>query len=102
MWEWMAWTPPVAFFFAGVALMLLGMTVWEVVSPSVLRRGFLPMATTRGDRLFVGLLGAAFSNLALVGCAGWLAEFLSLAAEPSVWWSFAFSVVLVVWVVRKG
>jgi predicted small integral membrane protein len=38
-----------------------------VVSPSSPRRGLLPMRTTRGDRLFVGLLGSAFMNLAWVG-----------------------------------
>ena len=31
------------------------------------RRGFLPMATTRGDRLFIGLLGAAYIHLAWLG-----------------------------------
>jgi hypothetical protein len=35
----------------------------------LLRKGFLPMATTRGDRLFIGLLSAAYINLALVGWA---------------------------------
>ena len=53
---WMAWTTPVAVFFGGIGLMLAAMTVWEIRSPSVMRRGFLPIATTRGDRLFIGLL----------------------------------------------
>ncbi|MFP5406147.1 MAG: DUF2160 domain-containing protein, partial [Gammaproteobacteria bacterium] len=52
MFHWMAWTAPVAVFFVGVALLLAGMTLWELKSPSTVRRGFLPMATTRGDRLF--------------------------------------------------
>ena len=47
--------------------MLIGMTVWEIKSPTVLRKGFLPIATTRGDRLFIGLLAAAYLNLAFVG-----------------------------------
>ena len=56
-WHWMAWTPPTGLFFACIALMLAGMTVWELRSPiAVERKGFLPMATTRGDRLFIGLL----------------------------------------------
>ena len=50
--EWMAWTVPTATFFITIALILAGMTVWEILSPTVLRRGFLPIATTRGDRLF--------------------------------------------------
>ena len=30
MFEWMAWTLPVAVFFACIVLMLVGMTVWEL------------------------------------------------------------------------
>lgn len=64
---WMAWTLPVALFFSAVGLMLLGMTLWQIKSPSVERRGFLPLATTRGDRLFIGLLAAAYLNLIWAG-----------------------------------
>ncbi len=67
MFNWMAWTLPVAVFFISIALMLVGMTVWELKSPTVLRKGWLPMATTRGDRLFIGLVAAAWLNLAFVG-----------------------------------
>ena len=66
MFEWMAWTLPVAVFFSSIVLMLAGMTVWELKSPTLLRKGFLPIATTRGDRLFIGLLSAAYLNLAFV------------------------------------
>lgn len=79
----MAWTMPVGIFFAAIALMLVGMTAWELASPTVARRGFLPMSTTRGDRLFIGLLGAAWIHLA------WLA----LATQP-LWWG---SIVAVLW-----
>jgi predicted small integral membrane protein len=47
--------------------MLIGMTIWQVKSPSIERKGFLPIATTRGDRLFIGLLSAAYVNLAWAG-----------------------------------
>ena len=60
MFAWMVWTTPVAVFFIFIALLLAAMTVWEIKSPTTLRKGFLPMATTRGDRLFIGLLGAAW------------------------------------------
>ncbi|GAB0061820.1 hypothetical protein IBA8401_28480 [Pseudomonas syringae] len=50
--EWMSWTLPTAAFFISIALLLAGMTVWELRSASIERRGFLPIATTRGDRLF--------------------------------------------------
>jgi predicted small integral membrane protein len=65
--EWMAWTTPVAIFFACVASLLIGMTLWELRAPTVPRKGFLPIVTTRGDRLFIGLLAAAYVNLAWAG-----------------------------------
>ena len=39
----------------------------ELKSADRVRKGFLPIATTRGDRLFIGLLIAAYVNLAFVG-----------------------------------
>jgi predicted small integral membrane protein len=102
MFNWMAWTLPVAVFFICIVLMLVGMTVWEIKSPTVMRKGFLPIATTRGDRLFIGLLGAAYINLAFVGLAGWITEWLSLEQEPSIWISFVASMVWLAGVMRKG
>ncbi len=69
--EWMAWTVPTAIFFITIALMLTGMAIWEVVSPTVERRGVLPIATTRGDRLFIGLLGSAYLAIAWLGLTDW-------------------------------
>jgi predicted small integral membrane protein len=102
MFEWMAWTTPVAVFFCCIALMLVGMTVWEIKSPTTARKGFLPMETTRGDRLFVGLLSAAYVNLAFVGISGRLVEWMGLEAEPSIWISFVVSMALLGLVMRKG
>ena len=102
MFTWMVWTTPVAIFFTCIVLMLIGMTVWEIKSPTVERKGFLPMRTTRGDRLFIGLLGAAYINLAFVGAAGWIAERLALEAEPSIWVSFVISMAWLALVMRKG
>jgi predicted small integral membrane protein len=65
--SWMAWTLEVAVFFSSVVLMLIGMTIWQVRSPSIERKGFLPISTTRGDRLFIGLLSAAYVNRAWAG-----------------------------------
>ena len=64
---WMAWTPEVAIVVICLGLKLAGMTVWQCRSPSIARKGFLPMPTTRGDRLFIGLLTAAYVNLAWAG-----------------------------------
>lgn len=102
MLEWMAWTTPVAIFFTCIVLMLVGMTVWEIKSPTVLRKGFLPIATTRGDRLFIGLLAAGYINLAFVGLAGKLVQWLSLDQEPSIWIGFAISMAVLALVMRRG
>ena len=82
--------------------MLVGMTVWELKSPTSLRRGFLPLETTRGDRLFIGLLAAAYVNLAFVGVSGKLMVWMGLQTEPSIWISFVLSMVLLVVTIRKG
>ena len=65
--KWMAWTPPIAIFFICIGLLLIAMTVWELRSPTVARRGLLPLVTTRGDRLFIGLLAAAGSLTLIPG-----------------------------------
>lgn len=66
--SWMAWTWPTAAFFIFIALCLAAMTVWELKSPGgAPRHGILGLDTTRGDRLFISLLGSAFIFL------GWLA-----------------------------
>jgi predicted small integral membrane protein len=98
----MYWTTPVAIFFCCVGLLLAGMTVWEIKSPTVLRKGFLPMRTTRGDRLFIGLLAAAYVNLAFVGLSAKLMEWLSLEVEPSIWFSFVLSMLLLGLIMRKA
>lgn len=102
MFDWMVWTLPVAVFFTCIGLTLVGMTVWEIKQPTVLRKGFLPIATTRGDRLFIGLLSAAYINLVFIGLAGKFAEWFSLDAEPSIWISFVLSMVALGLVMRRG
>jgi predicted small integral membrane protein len=102
MFDWMVWTTPVAVFFTCIALTLIGMTVWEIKAPNVKRKGFLPIATTRGDRLFIGLLSAAYINLAFVGLAGKFMQWFKLDAEPSVWISFVISMAVLALVMRKG
>lgn len=102
MFEWMVWTTPVAIFFTCVVLLLAGMTVWEIKSPTVLRKGFLPIATTRGDRLFIGLLSAGYVNLAFIGLSGKFASWFSLEQEPSVWIGFVISMAVLGLVMARG
>lgn len=102
MFDWMVWTTPVAVFFSCIALTLLGMIVWEIKSPTIKRRGFLPIATTRGDRLFIGLLSAAYINLAFVGLAEKLGKWMNLSDPPSVWISFIVSMAVLALVMSRG
>ena len=68
---WMAWTWPTAAFFAFILLCLIAMAIWERISPGgAPRRGVLGLDTTRGDRLFISLLGSAFIFLAWLGFVG--------------------------------
>ena len=84
--DWMAWTLPTALFFGSIATILAGMTVWELRSPCVERKGFLPISTTRGDRLFIGLLGSAYLHLLVVGTTDWS---VWIASVLSLFWLFA-------------
>jgi len=102
MLSWMVWTTPVAVFFGCVGLMLVAMTVWELKSPTVPRKGFLPIETTRGDRLFIGLLVAGYINLFLLGIGESLMTWFELAEEPSAWVGLAISAVVLFWIMRKG
>ena len=102
MFEWMAWTLPVAVFFCSIVLMLIGMTVWEIKSPTVERKGWLPITTTRGDRLFIGLLSAAWVNLAFVAVSEKMIVWFGLESEPSIWISFVISMALLALIMRKG
>ncbi|CAH1044368.1 MULTISPECIES: DUF2160 domain-containing protein [Halomonas] len=89
--SWMVWTLPTAIFFSSIAAMLAGMTIWELRSPSIERKGFLPISTTRGDRLFISLLSAAFIHLGVIG-------FTSL----SIWIALALSAVWLLVLMRWG
>ena len=89
--DWMVWTRPTAIFFAVIVGLLVFMAVWEVLSPTAARRGFLPMATTRGDRLFIALLTAAFVHMA------WLA-----LTDATLWGAFGASLALAAVIGRWG
>lgn len=89
--DWMAWTLPTAAFFTAVGLVLLGMTLWELRAPGVARRGWLPIVTTRGDRLFIGLLGSAYLHLLVIGVTDW-----------SIWVASLLSLVWLLAVMRWG
>jgi len=67
MLDWMAWTWPTATFFLVIAALLFSFTILAIKFPEVPRTGVLRTETTRGDRLFITLLGSAFINLGWLG-----------------------------------
>lgn len=69
-WAWMAWTWQTAVFFGLVAVLLGVMTTLAIRWPETPHNGVLRIPTTRGDRLFVALLGTAFINLLWLGIVG--------------------------------
>ncbi|ODM41193.1 DUF2160 domain-containing protein [Cereibacter johrii] len=79
---WMAWTWPTAAFFVTIGSLLVLMTVLAVARPEVPRVGILRIETTRGDRLFISLLGSAFL------CLGWLA-----LMGPPLWGALALCLI---------
>jgi predicted small integral membrane protein len=88
--EWMAWTRPTAIFLLLLVAMLALMTVLGIRYPAVARKGFLPMATTRGDRLYIGLLGVALIHLAWLGATelalGWASLIAALWLTAVLRW----------------
>lgn len=88
--SWMAWTWPTAIFFLTILALLIAMGVWEYARPGGHPRiGILRFETTRGDRLFISLLGSAFIAL------GWLG-----LTELSLWWAVAISLIYAMGVFR--
>lgn len=68
---WMAWTPATLAFFVFVfaAIAAMGLLEWHRPGGAP-RDGVLGLRTTRGDRLFIGLLGSAYIFLAWLGLFG--------------------------------
>jgi predicted small integral membrane protein len=60
---WMAWTWQTAIFFVFIAACLVTMTTLVFTHPETERHGVLRIPTTRGDRLFLSLLGSGFIHL---------------------------------------
>ena len=88
---WMAWTPATFALFCGIfgAIALIGILEGFKYKDGIERRGILGLTTTRGDRLFITLLGSAYIFLA------WLA----IMGTP-LWGPLAISLVYGVFVFR--
>lgn len=88
---WMAWTWQTGLFFGALALALVVMTLLAIYRPETERVGVLGIPTTRGDRLFISLLGSAFLHLA------WIAFF----GGEGLWWASVIALIYAAWVFRK-
>ena len=87
---WMAWTPATLAFFAFIFLAIAAMGALEWRSPGgAPRHGILGLDTTRGDRLFISLLGSSYiflGWLALIGTPLWGALAVAIAWGAFVFW----------------
>jgi predicted small integral membrane protein len=99
---WMAWTPGTGLFFVLIA-MGLGLLTWLAQRyPEVERIGALGIATTRGDRFFISLLGSAFIHLAWIGLIGASTLFSFGGLEVSrLWGGSIASLLFAAWVFRR-
>lgn len=71
MFSWMAWTWPTALLMMGIFLAIGTIIVIEIKKPGTSERhGILGLTTTRGDRLFLSLLGTSYIFLAWLGFFG--------------------------------
>ncbi|PZQ95720.1 MAG: glycerol-3-phosphate ABC transporter [Cereibacter sphaeroides] len=85
---WMAWTLPTALFFLVIGALLILFTILAIRFPETPRMGILHIETTRGDRLFITLLGSAFIHLITLAVLGadliWVAPILCLVYAAAV------------------
>lgn len=91
MLSWMAWTWPTGLFFIGLFIVMGIITYIEIKKPGTSERdGVLGLTTTRGDRLFLSLLGSAYIFLAWLGLIG----------QP-LWWPILIAAAWTVFCFRK-
>jgi predicted small integral membrane protein len=87
---WMAWTRATIAFFTFILACIAAMGIWEYYSPGGSpRRGVFALDTTRGDRLFISLLGSAFIFI------GWL-----FFIGTPLWWPLLICMVWAFFVFR--
>jgi len=87
---WMAWTRATIAFFVFIVAAIASMGVWEFYSPGgAPRRGVFAIDTTRGDRLFLSLLGSAFIFMA------WLYVF-----GTPLWWPLGICTLWAIFIFR--
>jgi predicted small integral membrane protein len=90
--SWMRWTPPTVAIFVGLLLTLTAMTIWDIRSPSIRRKGFLPVGFTRGERLF----------LSIVIFFGTVILWIAFLKNVNLLWALPVAAILIIIVVRWG
>lgn len=87
---WMAWTGATAAVFVFIFGAMFIVTILEIRRPGGdERKGVLGLTTTRGDRLFITLLGTVYIFLAWLGLMGmplWAPLFLSIGWGVFCFW----------------
>lgn len=79
---WMAWTAATLAIFVFIFGAMAILTVIEIRYPGgAERRGVLGLETTRGDRLFISLLGSVFIFLGYLGLS-----------DLALWWPLATAI----------
>jgi predicted small integral membrane protein len=85
----MAWTWPTVLIFVAIFSSIALLTLIEIKYPGGAERlGVLKLVTTRGDRLFLGILGSVYIFLAWLGFFGqplWVPLGLAI-----LWFIFCF------------
>jgi predicted small integral membrane protein len=89
---WMRWTPPTILIFIGVIVMLTVMTIWDIRSASIRRKGFLPIGFTRGERIF----------LSIVIFLGTMILWMAFLPDTNLLFALPVAAVLIFIVVRWG
>jgi len=88
---WMAWTPATFALFCFIFSAMAIITFLEIRRPGGdERRGVFGLTTTRGDRLFITLLGTAYIFLAWLGLVG----------QP-FWWPLGLAILWAIFCFRK-
>ena len=97
----MAWTLPVAVFFTCIVLMLVGMTVWELKSPTVAAQAAScrspPRAATACSSACWRRPTSTWPSSAV---SEKLIDWFGLAQEPSIWISFVLSMAVLALIMR--
>ncbi|MDY7100138.1 MAG: DUF2160 family membrane protein [Actinomycetota bacterium] len=82
--DWMAWTGATFALVVVLVAIVAAFTVAAVVRPSRPTKGFLPIATARGDRLYISLIGLALFLVLYIALTD-LPLHVGLAAALVVW-----------------